>query len=60
MAPRQQELKAEGGDINGEEDIKKLTVRDLEDLPGPKSKEELDEMKMPYEEYCRKALRRGQ
>jgi crotonobetainyl-CoA:carnitine CoA-transferase CaiB-like acyl-CoA transferase len=28
----------------------------LEDLPGPKSKEELDEMKMPYEEYCRKAF----
>jgi hypothetical protein len=25
----------------------------LEDLPGPKSKEELDEMKMPYEEYCK-------
>ena len=25
----------------------------LEDLPGPKSKEELEEMKMPYEEYCK-------
>ncbi|MGD8876217.1 MAG: hypothetical protein PVH75_00575, partial [Syntrophobacterales bacterium] len=25
----------------------------LEDLPGPKSKEELDEMKMPYEDYCK-------
>ncbi|MDH3568356.1 MAG: CoA transferase, partial [Desulfobacteraceae bacterium] len=25
----------------------------IEDLPGPKSKEELEEMKMPYEEYCR-------
>jgi crotonobetainyl-CoA:carnitine CoA-transferase CaiB-like acyl-CoA transferase len=31
----------------------------LEDLPGPKSKEELDEMKMPYEEYCRKAFDPG-
>ncbi|RZB34013.1 MAG: hypothetical protein SRB2_03406 [Desulfobacteraceae bacterium Eth-SRB2] len=25
----------------------------IEDLPGPKSKEELEEMKMPYEEYCK-------
>jgi crotonobetainyl-CoA:carnitine CoA-transferase CaiB-like acyl-CoA transferase len=31
----------------------------LEDLPGPKSKEELDEMKMPYEEFCRKAFDPG-
>jgi crotonobetainyl-CoA:carnitine CoA-transferase CaiB-like acyl-CoA transferase len=29
-------------------------VTRIEDLPGPKSKEELEEMKMPYEEYCRK------
>ena len=28
-------------------------VTRIEDLPGPKSKEELEEMKMPYEEYCR-------
>jgi crotonobetainyl-CoA:carnitine CoA-transferase CaiB-like acyl-CoA transferase len=26
----------------------------LEDLPGPKSREELEDMKAPYEEYCRK------
>lgn len=26
----------------------------LEELPGPSSKEELEEMKMPYEDYCRK------
>ncbi|MBP8644596.1 MAG: CoA transferase [Syntrophobacteraceae bacterium] len=26
----------------------------LEELPGPSSKDELEEMKMPYEEYCRK------
>jgi len=25
----------------------------IEDLPGPKSKEEFEEMKMPYEEYCK-------
>ncbi len=31
----------------------------LEDLPGPKSKQELDEMKMPYEEYCQGRLRAG-
>ncbi|HYA02257.1 MAG TPA: CoA transferase, partial [Syntrophobacteria bacterium] len=35
---------------------KDLRETRLEDLPGPKSKEELDEMKMPYEEYCRKAF----
>ena len=29
-------------------------VTRIEDLPGPKSKEELEEMKMPYEEYCKK------
>ena len=28
-------------------------VTRIEDLPGPKSKEELEEMKMPYEEYCK-------
>jgi len=32
---------------------KDLRVTRIEDLPGPKSKEELEEMKMPYEEYCR-------
>lgn len=31
----------------------------LEDLPGPKSKEELEEMKMPYEAYCKKAFDPG-
>jgi CoA-transferase family III len=31
----------------------------IEDLPGPKSKGELEEMKMPYEEYCRKAFDPG-
>jgi crotonobetainyl-CoA:carnitine CoA-transferase CaiB-like acyl-CoA transferase len=31
----------------------------LEDLPGPKSQEELAEMKMPYEEYCRRAFAPG-
>jgi crotonobetainyl-CoA:carnitine CoA-transferase CaiB-like acyl-CoA transferase len=35
---------------------KDLRETRLEELPGPKSKEELDEMKMPYEEYCRKAF----
>ena len=29
-------------------------VTRIEDLPGPKSKGEMDEMKMPYEEYCKK------
>jgi crotonobetainyl-CoA:carnitine CoA-transferase CaiB-like acyl-CoA transferase len=28
-------------------------VTRIEDLPGPKSKEELEEMKAPYEEYCK-------
>jgi len=28
----------------------------LEDQPGPQSQEEMDEMKIPYEEYCRKAF----
>jgi crotonobetainyl-CoA:carnitine CoA-transferase CaiB-like acyl-CoA transferase len=28
-------------------------VTRIEDLPGPKSKGELEEMKMPYEEYCK-------
>jgi hypothetical protein len=37
-----------------EKELKKLKVCDIEDLPGPKSKEELEEMKMPYEEYCKK------
>src|SRR4030043_627996 len=31
----------------------------IEDLPGPKSQGELEEMKMPYEEYCRKAFDPG-
>ena len=31
----------------------------LEDIPGPKSKEELEEMKMPFEEYCRAAFDPG-
>src|SRR4030067_3542474 len=31
----------------------------IEDLPGPKSQGELEEMKMPYEEYCRKAFAPG-
>lgn len=38
---------------------KDLRVTRLEDLPGPQSKEELEEMKMPYEEYCRKAFDPG-
>ncbi len=38
---------------------KDLRVTRLEDLPGPKSKEELEEMKMPYEEFCRKAFDPG-
>ena len=42
-----------------EKELKKLKVCDIEDLPGPKSKEELDEMKMPFEEYCRKAFDPG-
>ena len=39
-----------------EDDIKKLKVCDFDELPGPKSKEELDEMKAPFEDYCRKAF----
>jgi crotonobetainyl-CoA:carnitine CoA-transferase CaiB-like acyl-CoA transferase len=31
----------------------------LEDLPGPKSKQELDEMRMPYEEYCKAVFAPG-
>ena len=31
----------------------------LEDLPGPKSKQELDEMKMPYEDYCKAVFAPG-
>src|SRR3989337_2670799 len=31
----------------------------IEDLPGPKSQGELEKMKMPYEEYCRKAFDPG-
>ena len=42
-----------------EKELKKLKVCDFEDLPGPKSKEELDEMKMPFEEYCRKVFDPG-
>ena len=34
-------------------------VTRLEDIPGPKSKEELEEMKMPFEEYCRMAFDPG-
>ena len=37
-----------------EKEFNKMKVCDFDELPGPKSKEELDEMKMPYEEYCRK------
>jgi len=29
-------------------------VTNIEDLPGPKSKGEMEEWKMPYEEYCKK------
>ena len=42
-----------------EKELKKLKVCDFDELPGPKSKEELDEMKMPFEEYCRKAFDMG-
>lgn len=42
-----------------EKELNKLKVCDIEDLPGPKSKEELEEMKMPFEEYCRKAFDPG-
>lgn len=38
---------------------KDLRETRLEDLPGPKSQEELEEMKMPYEEYCRKVFDAG-
>jgi hypothetical protein len=34
-------------------------VTRIEDLPGPKSKGEMDEMKMPYEEYTRSIARRS-
>ncbi len=42
-----------------EKEFNKLKVCDFEELPGPKSKEELEEMKMPFEEYCRKAFDPG-
>jgi crotonobetainyl-CoA:carnitine CoA-transferase CaiB-like acyl-CoA transferase len=42
-----------------EKELQKLKVCDFEELPGPKSKEELDEMKMPFEEYCRKVFDPG-
>jgi crotonobetainyl-CoA:carnitine CoA-transferase CaiB-like acyl-CoA transferase len=35
---------------------KDLRETRLEELPGPKSKGELEEMKMPYEQYCRTAF----
>jgi crotonobetainyl-CoA:carnitine CoA-transferase CaiB-like acyl-CoA transferase len=35
---------------------KKNRVCDISELDGPKSKEELDEMKMPYEDFCKKAF----
>lgn len=38
---------------------KDLRVTRLEDLPGPTSKEELEEMKMPYEEFCKKIFDPG-
>jgi len=38
---------------------KDLREARLEELPGPKSKEELEEMKMPYEEYCKNAFDPG-
>jgi len=31
-----------------EKEFNKLKVCDFDELPGPKSKEELDEMKMPF------------
>ncbi len=31
----------------------------LDDLPGPRTREELEEMKVPYEEYCRKLFDPG-
>ncbi len=34
-------------------------VTRIEDLPGPKNPGELEEMKMPYEEYCRQAFDPG-
>lgn len=42
-----------------EKEFNKLKVCDFDELPGPKSKEELEEMKMPFEEYCRKAFDPG-
>ena len=43
-----------------EKEFNKMKVCDFDELPGPKSKEELEEMKMPYEEYCRKLFDVGQ
>ncbi len=37
-----------------DKDLQKMKVCNIEDLDGPKSKEELDEMKAPFEEYCKK------
>ena len=39
-----------------DKDLQKMKVCNIEDLDGPKSKEELDEMKAPFEEYCKKAF----
>ncbi|SMC27019.1 Crotonobetainyl-CoA:carnitine CoA-transferase CaiB [Desulfacinum hydrothermale DSM 13146] len=40
--------------------MKDQRVTRIEDLPGPKSQGELEEMKMPYEEWCRKVFAPGQ
>jgi crotonobetainyl-CoA:carnitine CoA-transferase CaiB-like acyl-CoA transferase len=37
-----------------DKDLQQMKVCNLEDLDGPKSKEELAEMSAPFEEYCRK------
>ena len=42
--------------MDWEKEINKMKVCDFDELPGPKSKEELEEMKMPFEDYCKKAF----
>lgn len=39
--------------------MEELRETRLEDLPGPKSQGELDEMKIPYEDYCRRVFDPG-
>ena len=39
-----------------DKDLQKMKVCNLEELDGPKSKEELEEMKAPFEEYCKKVF----